>query len=807
VACSWSRRNAVLKSWWFLAFIGLALFLKLARSVSADEPKAIRDFSKGLITQNASVNIPDGASPSLLNVDVQTGSLQKRAGSIVLSSSSLGGFAAPVRFIWEFNSSTGTQFIVSASSTSLFKSVDGGVTNTVLDSTHGFTTFSQYCAVNAYNTMRLTDGTTNWVTFDGTNLVTDTATPHGLTCAFFGQRVWTSTGTTLRGSDASNPGLWVAPSTTPLGTDTIFQPDRPNTGRSITCLRPFQDRLMIFTQNSLDVYVLNTDGLTYTLSQVSNTVGTTQCNSVVERERDVTFLAADGIYSYITGSEGGANYKGYGGNIKRISDAIIPTINSIKQINTNVYTHTENTTSNFNTGTLTNVNTTANVNAVTLSTQAGTEDFGFELPSIPFQNSSHNAAWVGQAGDFVGSPSVFAHDGNGSMVFVGASAPTSLDFTIVNSTGGLINDFGNDVAVATTTAWTQVSHDWSAFKGQSMKIVIQSTFTGPVFHSVSQISTFTFTGAIVTYWVKLFSPHSLGIDTIEGIPAIGLYRGAAFSNNNAGTYGTFTAATTPGGGTVGPFTLYTDTDTTADITNPATFVSSQVIVNNQVSTMTPSNFSFFVSSFSINNSFGLAQPQLNSLSIRLNGGTKIPTWGVYTNNNYLLSVSTNNNARNDTQIILDRNEAWTLYNYPAYCLTRLSDNSLLMGSAADGNIWQINNPQYTNDNGVAISASWRSKDFDFEAPLTQKTMQRYYLTADYLTGSTLTFSYGVNQGATTSQSWDLGATPGIAQLVVKPSSLTFQRGIQHNFTISNAGVSQTFNVRSVTMDARKETPP
>lgn len=807
----WLRRHRLLT---------LGLFLSLSLRLHSDDlPSVIvRDLSPGLETTKTPTDISDGAAQDLLNVDLANGSIQKRAGSVVLSSSSLGGFNAPVRFVWEYITNSGNRFIVSASSSTLFKSSDGGVNNSVLTSTMGFTTNSQYCAVNAFGKMRLTDGTTSWMTFDGTNFAASTATPTGSECAFFANRIWTAhtaiDSSTLDTSGLNDPEMWTHVSTDTSSSQT-FQ-IRPNSGQVIRCLKPYHDRLLIFEDNSLDALVLNDDGLTFQLIPVSNTIGTLQCKSVVERENDVIFLSRDGVYKYDPSGTASAYgiYRSFAGGLTRISDGIRPTVSGIKQINTNVFQHTETTQADFNAGTLTNVNTTATVNSVTLSTQASTVDLGFEYVDPAGCQPRGNIYWTNNfnSSALPCSPAADSnpHDGAGDLFFpsVAPHSYTNLNFTIVNSTGGLINDFGNDIASVSTSAWTQISHDWSAFKGQSMKIVIKSTDSDGSFHSITQTSTFTFTGGIVTYWAR-FKPAPftvMTIDTIEGIPTVGLYKGAAFSNNGGSTYGAFTESHTSGAGTVGPFTLYTDTDTTSDITNPSTFVSSQVVTNNMVPTMTPDKFSFFVSSFSIS-AVG-TMPALNDISIKLNGAALFPTWGVYHKNSYILSVSTSNNTRNDTQFVYDRNGAWSLYGFPAYSFARLTDNTLLMGSASDGNIWQIQASQYSNDNGTAINSFWKSKDFDFGAPLPDKTVTRYYVTADSSTnGDSVVFNYGANRGTMTPTTLSLQNGLGLFKQVITTSSTNFNRGNTHTFQFSDATIGKDFHINSVTIKARIETQP
>ena len=121
--------------------------------------------------------------------------------------------------------------------------------------------------------------------------------------------------------------------------------------------------------------------------------------------------------------------------------------------------------------------------------------------------------------------------------------------------------------------------------------------------------------------------------------------------------------------------------------------------------------------------------------------------------------------------------------------------------------WPLGDRTLKNDNGSSINSYWTSKDFDFGDSIADKTMQRYYLSADYDSSAHLGFSYGVNRGSKTSVTLNLYDTPGIFRGVVKPSSLTYQRGLVHSFKISNNTVGEGFVVRSVGMKPRIETEP
>ena len=314
------------------AVILISLFAGFARA--DDQSIFLKDFSGGLVTEYDPTVINQNASPDLLNVDVDDGSIRKRGGSVTVSSSPLGGFTAqPTRFLWEYTLPSGDRNLISLSSGTIFYSKNNGQDNSVLTSTLGFTSSSQLSAVNAFGKARLTDGTTNWITWDGTNVGVSTSAPHGKVSAFFGQRIWTGgvsgNASTIYATNVNDPEDWVYSSTG--SGDAFTLPIRPTSGDGIKALFPYRDRVLCFESRSLDGVVMNDDGLTYTVSPVSNLIGTDHPNSVRERDNDVVFLGPDGFYKYDFGGVG-ATYKGVSGSLTRISDDSKPTRKTIQQL-------------------------------------------------------------------------------------------------------------------------------------------------------------------------------------------------------------------------------------------------------------------------------------------------------------------------------------------------------------------------------------------------------------------------------------------------------------------------------------------
>lgn len=907
-----------------LAFFGAILFAAI--SFAADPPIVLRDFSPGLQTDQDSAAIADTASPDLLNVDVEDGSIRTRGGSVAVSTSAIGGYSSSaVRFLYEYVEPDGDRWVISAASATIFKSNNGGQDNSVLTSTHGFTTSSEYCAVTAFGTMRLTDGTTNWMTFDGTSVLATTQAPHGLTCAFFGERVWTSTGSILRATNIDDVDDWSVTASSG-DADSISQPIRFNDGQGITCLKPFKDRLLIFKDQSLDAYILQEDGISFNLVSVSNHIGTSHCNSVVEREGDIVFLGPDAFYKYEPGT---AAYKGYAGTLSRISDLIGPTIRSIQQLDANSTFHTETGQSDFQSGTLAQMNATISAGDVVLSSWTATDDSTSDFNAFSSSSSvnvtggrvylSTNNTNVENNGFEDGSgttatawtatllgvnrSATIKRSGSWAIELDGSALGISCTLGDMGPMAARAVDTSNNVLVSSITpiatygaSWTAHTLDLSSTVGRWIKLeliaqgaggprsdpflssggtvtfydycdlsgylyiddvtggrstISSGTITGQTRDTafsnpawVAATPTYTENGHSITWqtqsssdgaswdsavsWTpgsapgsasKRYIRHVVTLSTggttsgvslpfVESVPlaaraSTGTYQGTHFATA-VGSFGTVDLIETLNSGQTA-YAIYTDTDTSASFTDSTTWISSQTVTDGAVPTLTPSTYAFFRASATI--TAGSQNPTISELSIALTGGNQSPVWAEYHQGTVLTGISTASSSGNDSVILYDRNKAWTLYDHDFYCMKRLLSGAIIGGSNSNGKIIRFRDTSLESDDGSGINAYWRSKDFDFGSPVADKTMTRYYVTADYEANSDAVLSYGVNRGASTSATLDLDSTAGFYRKSIVPTVLTYQKGIQHYFKISNSDADDSFVIRAVGLKPRLETEP
>lgn len=966
-----------------LFFIGISIVLSTIRySYSANlSILTIRDFKCGLIDTWDAATIGDGCSQQLWNVDLWSGRITKRRGTILQNSATLGSYSTqPTRFEHEFPDQNGNFWLISASSATIFKSNNAGVTNSVLTSTHGFTTTSNLAAINAFSRVRLTDGTTNWVVFDGSNVTVSTPSPKGNIVAFFFGRVWvagvTGQKSALYASGLNDPENWTDTDTSDA--DPFIEYIRKDDGYDIKALVTYGDTLLIFKDYSIDALTMANDGLTPQITPISNTIGTSHRQSIQVRYNDVIFMGHDNFYS-LTGTQ-----------LSPLSQLQQNMFNSILQKNSNFRNYTETSEADFTAGTRNRTSATLLSGSVVLSTysflddtqvnfQVGSAGTGLSTTissgSVVLQPNGYidnfnrgyytsNPTWntigsttpsvtngqvVFSSGRAVGiyttiiqstgvwkwyvdaeycagggspyvlittyvptvsnlshtiSTATIALDARicrssqddlyilnygtttaGSVSFVQNSSgkvftltvssyniamsmsPDGLSgsgpLTVPYSSGTIYSYFTIGVSSGTgflpTTTTYPVIYDNISTSTSTTAGVLTSTFTSQYFslssyttyvgsatvsdninaatitytlygdtntvidvtNSATYISSYTLAAgttnaftlglsSYVFYGANFVRTNSDNDPTLNSIqlsikPSSGTYLGGAAALTSISAFGNFAENHTDNSGTI-VYTIYTDSDTALSTTSASSFTSSQTITNNVVPAMSTAAYARIGIAESITSV--LYNPSVQDYTINwYQGAANFPVASMFFEGDYLCAVSTENTSYNDTVLVYDRNNSWSKYsNLKVYSMTRYINNAYY-GDAVQGSIYRWQVPSLYNDNNSAIPAYWKSKEFDFGSPITDKTMLQYFITARASVGGTATFSYGVNRGAQTSVTLNLGSVSGFFRKVINPASLTYQRGISHSVIFQDATLNNNFDILSLSLNPRLETDP
>ncbi len=106
------------------------------------------------------------------------------------------------------------------------------------------------------------------------------------------------------------------------------------------------------------------------------------------------------------------------------------------------------------------------------------------------------------------------------------------------------------------------------------------------------------------------------------------------------------------------------------------------------------------------------------------------------------------------------NDLWTVYNFGAGGML-VQGTNLYFGDTSAGNVYEFGTQ--TSDNGTAINAYWKSKDFTGSDPFLQNQLTQIDSLAKKNTGTTLTATYIVDNSTATSYSISLSTSSSIAE--------------------------------------------
>lgn len=504
------------------------LVLGLSVSAAELEPKTIRDFSPGLFTDADSTIIPDGASQDLQNVDVEDGSIRKRKGSVKVNSSAIGA-GLSVRYVTQYVDPSSTFWLLSVSSNTIYKSNDGGATNSVGTSGLGITATTRFQTANAFGKVYFVSPSTNVITFNGTAFAQNTDAPLGDAVGFFADRIWIGQNSTLYGSRVADDTDWTDNGVDDA--DAISFTIRNNDGYQIRAVVPFGPDLLVFKDYSIDRLVLNSDGLTFSLLPVTSSLGTTYPETVKVTDNRVVWLAHDGVYAY------------NGSTIKRISENIQPTFEGLAQLSAAGRSYTESTQAQFAAGTSSGVATGVVTDSVVLSTWTDTDttaaDFAagsltnvttstvagvltLSTNNTDVLNNSFESCSGGVAANWTATGSgqctlgVTPQDGSYSE-FIGTTLRASgvLTVTVLDPSDSLLATVGSYTMPSLSSSWTQKTVDTAQFVGRNIKIRFEvdssagspGTVTSDLFFASASSTTFyvykLLSGTIAAVFVDL----------------------------------------------------------------------------------------------------------------------------------------------------------------------------------------------------------------------------------------------------------------------------------------------------------------
>lgn len=233
--------------------------------------------------------------------------------------------------------------------------------------------------------------------------------------------------------------------------------------------------------------------------------------------------------------------------------------------------------------------------------------------------------------------------------------------------------------------------------------------------------------------------------TVSATASSGTLKSQIHNIGTINSWGNFTTVNTANGGDIA-FSICSSTNSNMGV--PVNCAAQTA--NSQISIATGTYVQYYAT-FTV--TAATQTPTLNSTTINWYSGTRRPPMASMAyDNRYWLSVTTNTaDSTNDATFILSKGPVWSLFSIHAGAFTIWKNQPYFADADASGKVYQLE--QGLNDNGVAINAFVKSKDFAPGGLIVDKFWDSIYLIADnagaynidsiyYVDRSTVAFSLG-----------------------------------------------------------------
>lgn len=333
-----------------------------------------------------------------------------------------------------------------------------------------------------------------------------------------------------------------------------------------------------------------------------------------------------------------------------------------------------------------------------------------------------------------GSGYALAYDGSASTIYLLKCASAGLGTTLASVSQTISN--GDD------HVFMLERNSSSAISGY----LDGSLILGPVTDtSYSSATVVAIGGAFVT---------NLYFDDIKYKPYSGVYQSQAFNVGSAITqWGAFDVNNTLNSGTI-DYVFYVDSNASITLSDPATFTSSQTITSGSIPTVAVGPYVTWTATFT--RTASTQNPTLNDVTVNWFEGSQTRHFGTVDKNHRLMWSVAEGTATvpNVTYIYDPRFESWLKYSFPMDAPARVGD-SIYFGGVSTGVVY--NWPSGNSDDGSAMTAYWKSKDFVAPDPFIEKDFLTYSILGNAQSGSNIDFTYTVNTSSAVSSNYSMTA--------------------------------------------------
>lgn len=736
----------------------VALIIGLSCPLWADQVSSTQ--FRGLNVNESSVVIDPSDAQDLLNVDVSVGgkSVGKRKGYGLYKSTDTGGRA--IRGGYHFYNSTGTDVQLWGGGTGLFSIVDDSGPVTLVSSTTANAIWD--CTDTQGNAYCVNSGRDVYLRTDGTSILWN-LTPYGTMVESTPDRV------VVAGNSSAPNTLYVSESnnftnfTTGVNATDAFTEVIASPGSKLTHIRWGCGKLLWWKDQSFGYFDFD-DQYTALVKTVSDTIGSIDNTSAIDPGGQIWFRAQDGhTYKYDCSS------------LSNESVDISPLAESAGRRSENAWTQT--TASDFASGRSVNIDTSTvsgqaslvgrldnfsslsdwsqggawsltngtaiapfSLSATRLIEKTGTSGLssssilsgvstlmpgGIPTPGVGLVNVSSNG-YVARFFETGGNIGVILNRVVGgvqqnTVTSLTISAPAldtsiyhSIDLEFREATGGLLAYFdGVLVSSGTDTTYTSLTKQYIQCVADSVTRDVCSFRNSGVYSSTGTYFSAVHNSPDISLWGPLEVLYSLG----SGSQTFYM-RASTNSFTSTDASPSWTAQTAGNFITISTGTYFQLRDDFAITSATQTPTLSEFTINSIDSNIPDStNMIYFDNAIWQSVAYGEGQ----------------------TTSNYLFKFD----------LI---NDGWTVYDFGTGGML-VQSNSLYFGDPDAGYIYKFGTSN--SDNGTAINAFWKSKDFSGADPFLQTQLTNIDTFASKDQGTTLSVSYSTDGSTTTAYSMSL----------------------------------------------------